>query len=269
MKLLREKSLATKFLILIEITSGHRSRLSPIAEKLGITTQAVSDYLRKMKKDGLIQQINGEYKATKKGIQFLHSNFLELKKFTNSKMKDLNIIDACAAIAREDIEKGDKLALFMEKGNLVAYPNRESSSTGVAMREAIKGEDVPVIDLEGIIEHRIGNLCLIELPSIREGGSRSADIDEIGKILKKLNPDKIGIGDVVAKSVAKKIGRKCDFEFAPIDASIEAVQRGLNVLFLGSSDKIGEAISAIRDFNSSSIDKIEYELIRTGKSGNR
>ena len=269
MRLLREKGLATKFLILVEIASGHHSRLSPIARKLDITNQAVSEYLKKMKKEGFIQQIEGEYRATKKGIQFLHSNFLELKRFADSKMEGLDIIDVCAAIAKTDIKKGERVALFMEDGSLIARGNEKSSSTGIAMRDAVKGEDVPLKDLDGIIEHSMGKLYLVELPSAREGGSRAVSLDKIEEILMKTNPDKIGIGDIVAKSIMKKLGRKYDFEFAPIESSIEAVQRGLSVIFLGSGDKIGIAISIIQDFNSSSMDKIGYEMIDVDKIKSR
>ena len=109
---LREKSLSTKMLILLEISTGHYSQLSPIAEKIGITKQAVSDYLKKMREEGLVLIMNGEHRASVKGVELLHSQLLELNEFLDKKIQRLNIIENCAAIAGNEIQKGEKVGLL-------------------------------------------------------------------------------------------------------------------------------------------------------------
>ncbi|RLF45314.1 MAG: hypothetical protein DRN29_06955 [Thermoplasmata archaeon] len=260
MELLREKSLSTKILILLEIATGHYSQLSPIAEKIGITKQAVSDYLKKMKEEGLVYNINGEYKASVKGIEFLHSQLIELKKFLDKKIQKLNIIENCIAIAGNKIKKGAKVGLFMENGELVAYQGKKSSSMGIAMRDADKGDDIPIKDMEGIVEHEIGKIYLIELPSPSEGGTRACDAGKIQRMMSMYQIDRIGACDIVAKVLLKKLKKPYHFEFAYAQASIEAAQKGLNVLLLGWGEGIGKAISAIEDFNASSSQKIQYEI---------
>ncbi|KAA0002447.1 MAG: winged helix-turn-helix transcriptional regulator [Thermoplasmata archaeon] len=260
MELLREKSLSTKVLILLEIATGHYSQLSPIAEKIGITKQGVSDYLKKMREEGLIHIMNGEYRASVKGIEFLHSQLMELKEFLDKKIQKLNIIENCAAIAGNEIRKGEKVGLFMKNGELVAYQGKKSSSMGVAMRNARKGEDVPIKNMEGIVEHEMGKIYLIELPSPSEGGTKACDIKKIKEIVETLKIDRIGACDVVAKVLLRKLKKPYDFEFACAYTTIEAAQKGLNVLLLGWSEGIKKAISAIEDFNLSSPRKIRYEL---------
>ncbi|MCD6574037.1 MAG: winged helix-turn-helix transcriptional regulator, partial [Thermoplasmata archaeon] len=60
--------LSKKLLILIEISTGNYTKLDQIAERIGVTKQAVSDYIKKMKNDGMITIVNGYYRATPKGI---------------------------------------------------------------------------------------------------------------------------------------------------------------------------------------------------------
>ena len=261
MKLLRDKSLSTQLLILLEVATGHHSRLSPIAEKIGITKQAVSEYIKKMREEGLIHTINGEYRATMQGIQFLHSQLLELKNFLDESMQKLDIIESGVAIAGNSIKKGQKVGLFMEKGNLVAYSRRDSPSTGIAMNDASRGEDVSIKNMEGIVEHKIGKIYLIELPSPDDAGTRVLDLKELERVVKKLEPAKIGVGGAIAKAALKKIGVKSDFEFASDSASIDAAQRGLDVAFLGCGGEIKKILSGIEEFNSSSTERIYYDII--------
>jgi len=261
MKLLRDKSLSTQLLILLEVATSHHSRLTTIAEKIGVTKQAVSEYIRKMREEGLIHTINGEYRATMQGIQFLHSRLIELKKFLDTSMKKLEIIEKSSAIAGNDIRKGQKLGLFMEKGNLVAYSNRPSPSTGTAMNDAARGEDVAIKDMEGIVKHEIGKIYLIELPSPDDGGTRALKMEKLEAAINKIKPDKIGFYGAVARAALKKIGMKGDFEFAPSDAAIDAAQRGLDVAFLGCGEGVKKTLSEIEEFNSSSGERIYYEII--------
>jgi len=261
MKLLRDKSLSTQLLILLEVATGHHSRLTTIAEKIGVTKQAVSEYIKKMKEEGLIHTINGEYRATMQGIQFLHSWLIELKKFLDTSMQKLDIIESGAAIAGNNIKKGQKVGLFMENGNLVAYSRRDSPSTGIAMTDAFRGEDVSITDMEGIVEHEIGRIYLIELPSPDDGGTRALKIEKLKNTMNKIKPDKIGFHGAVARAALGKVGMTGDFEFAPSDAAIDAAQRGLDVAFLGCGEGVKKMISEIEEFNNSSGERIYYEVI--------
>ena len=116
MKLLRDVREATKLLILKEITSRRHSRLRTIADRLDITVQGVSEYMKMMTKAGLVRNVDGDWRATRKGVEFLQEDFLALKEFVESSVKEMSIVDVAEAIAGDDIDVGEKVGLFMEKG---------------------------------------------------------------------------------------------------------------------------------------------------------
>jgi len=261
MRLLRDLKESTTLLILLEITTGRHTKLKTIAEKLGITVQGVSEYLRGMIKDGLVLHVRGEYRATNKGVELLHQNFLEIKDFVDESMKKLEIVNVCAAIAGSDIKKNDEVGLFMESGMLTGYPNKKASSMGTAISSAKKGEDVGIKDLEGIVALKPGKLWVVELPGISAGGSRSVPLEKVNELCHKTNCDRIAALDIVAFSLIKKLNLKCHIEFAATKASLEALQKGLDVMVFGSEDETNRFVPRINEFNATSPKKIKYKLI--------
>ncbi len=178
-----------------------------------------------------------------------------------SKITELNIIDVCAAIARTDIRKGVEMGIFMEDGVLTAYSGRDSDSRGIAFSDAEEGEDVAISDLDGIVSLLPGTIYIMKLPSIRQGGSAAVPEDAISRHYKRLHPDKVGVMDVVSLAAVKKARIRPDFEFASLSASIEAIEKGLDVMLLGSQDVVHGAISTIEEINSSIEDKIAYQIV--------
>jgi putative transcriptional regulator len=261
MKVLRDLRLSTELLILLEVIKNPHSKLKAIANTLDITVQGVSDYLRRMKKEGKIQNIGGEWRVTKLGIEFLHSNFSELKEFVDSKMVELNIIDVCAAIAKTPISEGEVVGLFMENGILTAYANKDSESQGVAASNAKKDEDVAIKDLDGMVSLSPGMIHIVKLPAIQEGGSKNVPGDEIKDIYQRLDPHKIGVMGVVSKAAAKKALLEPDFEFASLSSSIEAAQKGLNVMIMTTGEQIPQVVFTIEETNSQIEDKIIYQIV--------
>ncbi|HDS59917.1 MAG TPA: winged helix-turn-helix transcriptional regulator [Thermoplasmatales archaeon] len=262
MDLLREKSLSTQVLILLEIVTGHHSRLAPIAAKIGITKQAVSDYLKKMREDGLVRMADGEYRATMQGTQFLHAQLLELKRFLESSLQKLDIIERGIAMAGNPIREGDTVGLFMEQGMLTAYSGKTSSSTGVAVHDASPGEEIAIRHLNGMVALEMGTVYMLELPGPGEGGSRALDVEGVASTLEELSPHLVGAAGAVARAVLHKIGQKPDLEFGIAPATVEAAQRGLSVALLGSSDEISPVLSAIEEFNRSSPRRLPCQVIR-------
>lgn len=262
MKVLRDLRLSTKMLIMLELINDPKTTLKPIAEKLEMTVQGISEYLRRMQEERLIQRLPSEYKLTKKGVQFLHENILELRDFVVAAIKRVEIIQTCVSVARTRIKAGDKVGLFMENGILTAYANKASSSTGTALVNAEAGEDIPIKDLKGIVELFPGMLMIIELPSIENKGTHTVPVGKAGKVISKLKYDRLGALDAVGMVLAHKLGLKCDIEFAVVSAGIEAVQKGLNVVLLGSSDEAHRLVSTIEEINARTADKIRYELVR-------
>ena len=260
MKILREKSLSTKILILYEIYTNHYSKLAPIAEKIGVTQQAISDYMKKMIQQDLVQKIDKEYKPTIKGTYLMQNELIQLKNSIDERIKNMTLVKDCIAFAKTKIEHQEPVGLFMEDGWLVAYANKESSSIGIAKKAANAGEYVTVGDLEGIIDHAVGKLYFYELPAPFNIQKNNVNVRSFQRLLQSSNIDKIGILDVVAKSMCQKIGIKPDFEFDATHAAIDSAHRGLNAALIGYKEKIRESIKLVEEINEKHNEKINYDL---------
>lgn len=256
MKLLRDKSLSTQILILYELYTNNYSKLSPIAEKIGITQQAISEYTKKMKKQGLIQKIDNEYKPTMKGTQLLQTELSNLKKFVDDKIEKIPVVNNCFALAKTPIKKGEKVGLFMEKGWLVANANKQSPSMGIATANAEIDDCITVKNLQGIIDHNIGEIYFFEL----KPDTNKVNIKQLKKKIQSLNIDKIGILDVLSKSICYKVGIKPDFEFGVTNTAIDTAIRGLNTIILGNSKQLKESFKLFEEINGKLNEKIKFEL---------
>lgn len=259
LRLLRNLGESTRFLILRETSVRHHAVQRTIAEAVGITVQGVSEYLRAMEEDGLIQVVGGEYRPTMDGIRMLHERFRELRDFVDRTAAGLAVIDVTAAFAGNRIERGGTVGLFMRDGELVAYAGRKSPSTGRALRAAEKGEDVAVGDLEGIVALIPGRISLLRVPSAADGGSRRIDPTRVRGALRRANADVVGAIDVPAKALARRLRLRVDIRFGAVPAAIEAAERGLSVALLVSEDRVAQVVAAIEEANARTEVKIPYE----------
>ncbi len=89
--ILRDLAGSTRLLILLELTTHRPRYLKDLAAKLGMTVQGVSEYMRAMAREGLVESTAGGYRATVKGVSYLHEHFVELKEFTDRAAKDMPI----------------------------------------------------------------------------------------------------------------------------------------------------------------------------------
>lgn len=261
MKVLRDLRSITKLLILVEIKSQPRLKLRDIAKKLDITIQGASEYIKIMIHENLIVKINGEHRLTQTGVEFLHKNISELKNFVDSSIKELNIINSCTAIASEDLKKDELVSLEMENGMLIAKRAKSTKSKGIVLYNAKSGEDVVIINLTGIVDYDYGEITIVELPKSLEGGSRSVINKKVKNVFSQNKPDRIAISDPVGYVIVKNMGLNPDIEFSPLTASLEAAQRGLNVMLTTSTDSLANTISFFEDFNSKTKNKIKYSVI--------
>ncbi len=260
MHVLRDVREATRLLILLEITTNRHSRMKSIAERVGLTVQGVSGYLKSMAEDGLVHRVGGFLTATMKGVELLHARFKELRDFVDASSREMRILDICSAMAGSEVKEGDRVGLVMEDGYLVAYTGREASSKGKALHDAAKGEDVALVELEGIVDLKLGRIALVRVPGARQGGTNNVDLDRAREFISSHPVDKVAVNDAVARILATKLDLEPDFEFASVSASLEAAVRGLDVLLLASEDSASEAVSAIEAGNESLEEKVPYEV---------
>jgi putative transcriptional regulator len=264
MAILRDLKESTRLLFLYEVTSNQHTRLRTIAEALGMTVQGASDYAHGMERDGLLAIVEGEYRATKKGVEFLRARIVELRDFVERARREMAVVETTAALAGNAIRRRDRVGLFMEGGTLVAFAGRPSPSSGVAAQEASKGEDVAVRDLSGIVTLRPGRIVVARVPAIRDGGSRRLNAASSRKVLRRSRGSLVAAQDATGLAAARKLGLRPRIEFGIPGAAIEAAERGLDVLLLAPEERAAEAVQAIEVANARLEDKIPYESVGLG-----
>ena len=165
------------------------------------------------------------------------------------------MIDVTSAIAATAVNAGERVGLFMEKGELRAYAGRESPSRGVALFAASRGEDVAVAELQGIVALDPGRITIWRIPSARSGGTRRIR----GTAPGGTKFDVIVSIDAVGQVAARKLGVRVTTEFGAVPAAIEAAERGLRVLVLAPDDRVAEVVGAIEGANRRLEDPIPFE----------
>ncbi len=238
--ILRDKSAITEVFILISLLKGRR-KLKEIAEYVGITVQGVSEYMKTLESQGYIK--DGE--VTLKGFEFITLAIEEIGDFLEDARKIIMHAKTIEAIAGEDIKKGNSVGLFMERGYIHAY-KRKSSSMGIAINSAKKGEDIGVINLRGVLDIRYGEIIIYPLPAEEDGGSRAVDLSKVRKILNEHKNFKIGVCGVVAYVVINKI-KKADFEYSSANSAIDAYYRGISTILFVSHEMLPHTLKLLSE----------------------
>jgi len=263
MELLRNLRASTRVLFLYEVTTSRHTRLRTIAERLGMTVQGCSDYAHGLERDGLLSLVDGEYRATKKGVAFLHDGLSDLRGFVERARREMAFIETTAAIAGNAVRGGSQVGLFMEDGVLVAFAGRPSPSSGMAVHDAAKGDLLAVRSLEGIVALRPGRIIIGRVSP--RGMSRQPTLTAATKrVLRQAKDFVVAAFDVGGLAAAKDLGLKPRIEFGVVSGAVEAAERGLNVLLLAPEERAMEAVQAIEAANAKLEDKIPYESVALG-----
>jgi len=260
---LREKATVTKLLILREFHCAPRSTLRPIAEALDVTVQAVSNYVRDLAREGLLELSGDRYVLTPAGIAFLQQGFQDLRREVDEALHDVNIIRVASALAGAPIRGGDPVGLFMEDGDLVARPRAASGSRGRALADASPGEEVAVTDLDGVVDLKPGTIWMLKVPSAHEGGSRAVDVAALPRFLEArgVRFDRVGAYGTSAKLLARRANLPLHLEFTAARAAHTAAAVGLDVLLLVTRDLLPEALRDVDGANEATLSPVRYELL--------
>lgn len=224
--ILRSKREATRFQILVEIAEHQPAvRQQEIATKLGITPQAVSEYIREMVDEGLVSAYGrGRYEVTKNGVEWVLKNAEALESYARHVTRDIiQQVAVWTAIAEEEIQKGETVGVYMQHGWLYAG-KEEQSAMGEATMDAVPGEDVGVARLNGIIEHCEGLVHVCKVPRIERGGSRMIRTDLLIDAIR--SSDMVAAVGLESYVALLKAGREPDMFFGAREGVIEAAFHG-------------------------------------------
>jgi putative transcriptional regulator len=260
-QLLQEKSLATKFQILVEIAGSQPYiQQKAIASSINISTQAISQYVKQMVSDGWIQ-INGRsnHCITKEGVDWLLKALREMRNYLNRADKVARNISVCAAVAGCDLSKGQQAGLTMKDGVLFAGNYDGQGAKGIATTDAKMGEDMGISNIEGIVELEAGSVVILSIPVIQRGGSRNADLSRLKE--ETGNVDIVSAIGIEAVITLQKVGITPQYTHGVKEAIIEASQRGLSTVVACVNNELPLVMQCLDDRH------IAYRIVELEKSG--
>jgi len=148
---LRRGGTVTELLFLYECATLEPTQLRPIADRLGLTVQAVSHSYRQLRRRGLVTVQEGRYRPTVEGVAWLHETLSRLGDDVRERIERVHVIRSTRALAIEDVPPGGTVSLELENGLLSAHPGSGGPSRGRVVRGGRRGSLVEVSDLEGIV----------------------------------------------------------------------------------------------------------------------
>ncbi|MGA2670671.1 MAG: winged helix-turn-helix transcriptional regulator [Dehalococcoidia bacterium] len=255
-QILKSKNLATKFQIMVEI-AAHQPNIQQkdIAPRLGITSQAVSEYIRELIKDGwLSSEGRSRYKVTKEGVDWILQMSRQLHSYAWFVSKAVADISTTTAIADSDLSVGQPASLYMKDGLLFASKAiRGKGAKGITATEAKKGQDVGIRNIEGVIKLEPAKVMIGKVPNVQNGGSRSTNLARLEKEIKKARL--VGALGTEALVALRQIRIKPDYVHGVREAAIEAAYCGLSFLIVCSEDKVPILTQRLEEEN------LDYEIV--------
>ncbi|MFZ1897611.1 MarR family transcriptional regulator [Methanoregula sp.] len=230
--ILRSKREVSRLQILVEIAEHQPAvRQQEIAIKLGVTPQAISEYIRELVDEGMVSASGrGNYEVTKTGIEWVLANAESLEAYARHIRRDIiQQVSVWTAIAAENLQAGDEVGVYMKAGFLYAA-KKQQQATGSVVADAKKDEDVGVARLNGIIEHREGTITICKVPRIQHGGSRRVQMDRLKELIRPAGM--VAAVGLEAYIALKAAGHKPDLFFGAREGVIEASFHGIDCVIV-------------------------------------
>ena len=257
---MRNKGDVSRFQILVEIAELQPAvRQLEIAEKIGMTPQAVSEYIRDLVDEGMVA-VSGRsnYTVTKTGMAWVMENAATLELYVRHIRRDIiKHVSVWTAIAADDMKKGEIAGLCMKDGYLCAG-KKPRSATATVYADAKKNNDVGIFDVNGIIEHHeeVIHVCIV--PRIQRGGSLKVRKDELKKIVAMAGfVAAVGIESSIA---LKSIGRDPDLFFGAGEGVIDAAYHGITCAIVITDD---ESTNFVKRLENTPLEFKIHDLIIT------
>ena len=119
-EILQNQNSATRFRVMVEIAANQPNiQQKYIAGRLGITPQAVSDYMKQLLNAGLLlSEGRSRYRLSIEGIDWLIRQTRATEEYLGLVEQVISNIRVSAAIADQRLLKGQKVGVIMKEGFL-------------------------------------------------------------------------------------------------------------------------------------------------------
>jgi putative transcriptional regulator len=252
---LEDKRTATRFRILVEIADRQPAvSQGEVAEAVGVTAQAVSEYIRALVEEGLVEkEARSRYRVTKEGVDWLFEEARAIQRYADHVTEDvLGNVGEDAAVATDPVRSGQTVTLSLREGLLHATPGDGGPATGVATTDAEAGQDVGVTGFEGVIDIDPGTVTVVQVPAVRSGGSASVDMAALAATCAAA--DLVAAAGVEAVVACRRADVVPATTVAAGAVAAEAAARGVDVTVVAATDAVGRVTDALRD------EDVLYEL---------
>jgi putative transcriptional regulator len=253
---LESKRNATRYQILVEIAERQPAvNQQEIADAIGVTAQAVSDYLQDLIEQSYVTKHGrGRYEVTKEGVDWLISRTDDLRQFVEHVSEEvIGEVEVETAIAATDLQEGETVTVTMRDGTLQAVAGDTGGATAVAVTDAVAGQDVGITDFEGVVDYDLGTVTGVSVPQVNDGGSHAVDTDRIASLAR--NHDLVAVAGTEGLATARAAGLDPDVRFGSAVAVQEAATKGLDVLLLAVRDSLSRHTDKLRDR------QVSYEVV--------
>ncbi|OPY48670.1 MAG: MarR family protein [Methanosaeta sp. PtaU1.Bin112] len=253
---LQSKRESSRFQILVEIAAHQPNlRQKEVAESMGVTPQAISEYIKELVADGLVTTDGRmRYRITKEGVEWLLESAAELKRYARVVMEEIiSHVSVWSAIAEANLAEGDRVSLEMRGGLLYANNKEGIEASGIVIAEASEGEDVGISDLRGLISLEEGRIILCKVPRVQNGGSSRVDLEALRRELAKAG--KVGCLGIEALVALRKVGREPDIIWGAKEFAVEAAYHGISSVIVSVDEQIPGILTRLES------EGLKYELV--------
>jgi len=253
---LQSKRNATRYQILVQIAERQPAvSQQEIADEIGVTAQAVSNYLQDLVEQGQVTKHGrGRYEVTKEGVDWLINQTDALRSYVEHVSEDvIEQVDVETALATAAISEGETVSLSMREGTLRATPGGAGSTTAVAVTDATEDQDVGVTDFEGVLDYDLGRVTVVSVPQVQNGGSGALDPAAVAD--HAAAHDLLAVAGTEAFAAVTATDLDPDVRFGTADAVQEAATKGLDVLLLAVTPRLSAHTDRLRDQG------ISYEVV--------
>ncbi|MFD1570766.1 MarR family transcriptional regulator [Halorubrum laminariae] len=246
-EVLDSKRDATRYQVLVEIAARQPAvSQHEIAETIGVTSQAVSDYVRDLvEHDYVDKRGRGRYEVTKEGVDWLISRTDSLEAYLERVTSDvLGSVEVDAAVALDPVEEGTEVGLVMRDGVLHADPDG-GAARAVAITSGDRGEAVGVTDFEGVVDYETGYITVVRVPQVTDRTAvdpdRLAEWHAAGGL--------VATAGTEAYALVTRADIKPDIRFGTIEGVTEAAVRGVDILLVVGPDQLSPHTAKFREAN--------------------
>lgn len=244
---LENKRSATRYQVLVEIADRQPAvSQGEIADTIGVTSQAVSDYVRDLVEMGYVEKGGrGRYEVTKEGVDWLISRTDDLETYLKRVNSDvLGSVEVDTAIALSDVAEGSTVGLVMRDGTLHANP-AGGTATAVTVTSAEAGAAVGVADFDGVVDYDVGTVSVLPVPTVTDEAPPDPAV-----ISTQVSDDGlVAVAGTEAYAIVSQGNIDPDIRFGTAEAVAEAGTLGLDVLLVAVTDEIPRHTSKLRDRN--------------------